>query len=231
MDVPTTFVRTAEDSPDPQEYVLALVDVLGFSERVRNSSLATLIGGYRQLLSSVAWSASVPVFHILAGRKTEWAIRHVIFSDSLLLWSRPDPECVDFLLTACARITAEAARIGWPLRGIVTVGECVIDQGAGLYVGEGIVRAVEGEKIQNWLGFGIDERAVNHAVIGDSIRRHPDFIEYPVPVKPNSPPLPAALKWKIYDPWAQSAVRTMMEAAPAPERSKYQATLDFLGLE
>jgi hypothetical protein len=228
MSVPTTVIKTAYDSSEPDEYLIALVDVLGFGERVTTQPLQNLIREYERLLGRVGWSSTIPVFHLAEGRKTNWVVRSVIFSDSVLLWSKPEPEAIDMLLTTCARITAESAKIGWPLRGIVTIGETVINEGAGLFVGEAIVRAVLLEKAQEWVGFGLDDRLVSHERAGGVVRGHADFIEYDVPTKPGTPRITAALKWKIYDPWAHEPIAQMMERAPLRDRPKYQAALDFL---
>jgi hypothetical protein len=228
MGVPSKLVETAQDSPDAAEYVVALLDVLGFSERVKTHPLASLIAEYRQLLAAADSSSSISVYHLLEGIATDWVIRRVVFSDSVLLWSKADAEGTLMLLTACAQFVAQSGRIGWPVRGIVTVGECVIDEGAGLYVGDAIARAAELEKAQEWLGIGLDDRLVGHSTLGVVTEQHINFVSYGVPTKAGKPAIHAALRWQSYDARAAESVSRMMTLAPEKYRRKYEAALTFL---
>jgi hypothetical protein len=222
---------TASDSMTPAEYVIAFLDVLGFRARVRTTSLPVLITEYERLLGDIAWSKRVPIVRLQAGVVDQWVTRVVVASDSILLWSDVRPEAIDMLLTSASRVLGRAAEMGWPLRGTITAGACVMHEQNGVFIGEALVRAVELEKGQNWLGCAVDDRALDHAAAGRTVRTHVDVVWHDVPTKRGCPRLRAALWWKDSAPEARGRLLELRNMVPRRQRQKYDAALAFVGGE
>jgi len=219
---------TAIDSREPTEYIVAFLDVLGFRSRVRSYALAQLVEDYRKLLRDIEWNQSFPIFRLPAGGVEHWTTRVIVLSDSILLWSLIKPEAIKALLTSSSRILGHAAEIGWPLRGVVTAGECVFDEANGVFIGEALVRAVELEKEQEWVGCGIDARALDHEAAGATIRKHVDVVAYNVPMKAGASPITAALWWKTYAPDAEERLNEMAAVTSHTNAGKYEAAIRFI---
>ncbi|MFN8572361.1 MAG: hypothetical protein U0132_09910 [Gemmatimonadaceae bacterium] len=161
-------------------------------------------------------------------RAIRWNTRNAVYSDTIVLWSTLEQENVTFFLSSCSILMEVASKAGWPLRGAIAAGECVIHQGDGLFLGQPIIRALDLEKAQDWIGVGIDTLCADDPVCGDSVRQHVDVREYHVPVKPGSPAIEWAVTWHERDPDSTAAIRHMMERAPRNHAARYEATIAFL---
>jgi hypothetical protein len=77
------------------------------------------------------------------------------FSDSLLLWVHYHPGHVEEFLARCSRVFCKALDLGIPLRGAVTVGDAVLDNGANIFLGKPLVEAARLESKQDWVGVAL----------------------------------------------------------------------------
>ena len=84
------------------------------------------------------------------------------FSDTVLVWAGFDQFRYPAFCSLCATLICEALNIAMPLRGAVSVGEAVLDQATGTYVGNAIVEAANVEKAQRWLGVSYAPSAAKH---------------------------------------------------------------------
>jgi hypothetical protein len=158
--IETRHYATAADSSESRRYLVAYLDVLGFSERVRSTPLDQLLRDYERLLSDIGWSTETPVFTISPARVDYWKTRAVVASDSIMLWSDTTPEASEMLLTSTSRVLGRAAEMGWPLRGVITAGSCIMNEERGLFIGGALVEAVTLERGQEWVGCAIAESAL-----------------------------------------------------------------------
>jgi hypothetical protein len=98
------------------------------------------------------------------------------FSDTFILWSRIDAGPIiltadsyrkDFtepflqinfprfptFLSACMNVFCEALSGGVPLRGCISIGDSIMDEENGQFVGEALTESAKGEQTQKWIGF------------------------------------------------------------------------------
>jgi hypothetical protein len=145
-------------SLDSKDYLIALFDVLGFSNLVKERGSAALLESYQQIVRLVmnrSYTAFgrikvAPDHYIIGG--TYAPIGYTYFSDTIVLWTTPYETHVAPFLARCADLVCEALRIRLPLRGAVTFGEAVMHKPTRTYIGKAIVEANEIEKNQRWIG-------------------------------------------------------------------------------
>lgn len=158
---------------------MAICDVLGFKELLRDADLSGLHERYRQLLRAVNRSAVVTA----ASERDPWQftttsyIGHTVFSDSIILWSPPVPrkkvnyrtgqwkyrddwgsglgrafgQDLRFFLSVSSLIGIGLVR-GFPLRIGIAFGDCVIEPDKSIFLGQPLVDAFETERRQQWIG-------------------------------------------------------------------------------
>jgi hypothetical protein len=135
----------------------AVLDVLGFSSRVRSPNGLDTLDRYLTCVESTM--RELP------------SVRYVVFSDSLVLTT--DGEKLTDLLTlatACSRLMANLFEIDVPVRGAISHGLIVShesDDKTGTFVaGTPIIEAYEYERAQGWVG----------VIVAPSVRRRlPDL--------------------------------------------------------
>jgi len=117
-------VPVHHDSLEPQQAHIAFFDVLGFQSRLQQHPLTEILGSYRSLAATKTHSGTIP---ILSPRGVAYyQVGSTIFSDTILFWCDADWGAVQSLLSASAYLIAAAIDIGWPLRGGLAYGECVL---------------------------------------------------------------------------------------------------------
>jgi len=179
------------------EFVIALLDVLGFEKRVARTSLEEVHRQYRDLLEVLVaegrggaffdalpagGSSMVPFFGYLD-------LNYDYFSDTILLWtSFAVPTLMPFV-HSCSSLLCSMLLLELPVRGAVALGPAVMDKSTRTYLGQPIVEAARVEKAQHWVGLALgpsfsDRKDVS--MRADLIRpyRHhlkPDFVETSIP--------------------------------------------------
>ena len=109
--------RAFRDSLEAKPYIVGLFDWLGFGKRVYNTPLSSLIKDWQDLRLEIP-NAS----RRASGRGPIWRIGQVVFSDTMLLWARPEPlESVLAFFAVCAGIVSRGVIKGWPIRGGIAV--------------------------------------------------------------------------------------------------------------
>lgn len=156
---------------ESDELLIALFDVLGFSDRIGRSSLDKIHAQYRDLIAVAARQGS----HVFldarpAGDGTSvpylgyMQLEQDFFSDTILLWSPYHPEQVIPFLNVCSLFMCETLETGLPLRGAISLGKAVMDKAERTYIGPPLVEAARVEKAQEWIGVSF----------GPSFRSRPD---------------------------------------------------------
>jgi hypothetical protein len=155
--------------------VLFFFDVLGFSQRVSELGLEKIYSEYTRLLELVvqrngpdAMAGYAPADfdgsfeRYFSGRNhtTRWApvakLGHVgacHFSDTILIWCPYDPLAAGVAVDMAIDFFCRCLHAGIPLRGAASIGDLIMDQERGIYLGEPIIEAARAESAQTWCGF------------------------------------------------------------------------------
>jgi hypothetical protein len=214
-------------SPMEQDVVVALFDVLGFKRLLAASDLTAFAQRYREFLSLKLRNSSAPVIHL--NGVDDWSTPSVVFSDTVLFWSHATPNEADTLLRTCSILLADALSFGWPLRGGIAAGTCVIDKTARVFVGQPIVDAHELEAAQDWIGAAIHPSCLAHPTVGSTFALNDSVIEYAPPLKTEyKPRIERVVEWgtRVHN-W-RNELLTMKSKAPQALSERYEATLRFV---
>lgn len=223
--IPT--VEAYHNTLQPRQSFVALFDVLGFKNRVAHSDLQALVSEYRHFVNTQTWATTIPV----ASRRGvhQWRVGDAIFSDTILLWCDDAWDAVQTLLTASASLIASALDIGWPIRGGLAYGNCVLDRQTLTFIGQPIVDAYYTEQSQVWVGAALHQSVIDHPTLGRSILRLEDVIKYSVPTKFRSPTLEYAIHWCPYSARALQVVSQLAQQSNnCQAKRKYAATRRYL---
>lgn len=217
-------VSDHRDSLDPQLAFIAFFDVLGFGARLRQSGLWEVLSTYRNLVAAKIEAGTLPV---LSSRGvTHRQVGSTIFSDCIILWCNDDWEAIQSLVSASAHLIAAAIDIGWPLRGGMAYGQCVLDRDTRIFIGQPIIDAYETEESQQWIGAALHQSVQEHPSLGERIGRLDDIIEYDVPTKKGQPALSHAVHWCPYSSRARASIEEMKRNLDMmkPNREKQKVT-------
>ena len=160
--LPTKIPVEEAAEPEPASYLLALFDVLGFSNRLKDLELARMHELYKSLIGVALepYAAKDQWTRMLARLSGDlyspgmfWLpIRYAYFSDTLLLWVPYQPEFVQPFLDRVLNVFCEALRLELPLRGAVAAGTAVLHKKSNTFLGAPLVEASKLEAVQQWLG-------------------------------------------------------------------------------
>jgi hypothetical protein len=129
-------------------YLIAMCDVLGFTQLVGTVGLDEI---YRTYLALLAEFEPHPIFRIKSDTfEREIVLNRVVFSDTVLLWA-PAGETMELLPYVLGQIMVRAVST-MPLRAGLAYGECIIDPAREVYVGQPIIDAYHTERAQEWMG-------------------------------------------------------------------------------
>jgi len=135
--------------------VVCLLDVLGFENLLATLGLEGLRQRYTRLVDYVRQQAGgidvvpTPDGHVAVG----WLVLgNAYFSDSLLFWM----EYSKIGLASFTHSVSEAICFGieteLPLRGAIAVGEAILDNSSGVFLGVPLVEVAGVERTQRWIG-------------------------------------------------------------------------------
>jgi hypothetical protein len=181
----------ARDTGLHPKHLVAMCDVLGFSEMVRLWPLSTLEARYQDLLWAV--------------QRVPGEVGSVVFSDTIVLWSEPlnipiaeQVASARGFLRTLSRLIGNALLDDLPLRAGLAYGPVVLDHRPDIILGQPIVDAYRTEARQEWIGVGCHSSCFSDE-LGGILQRNADsgIVSYPVPVKQSvsGPPLEYALDW------------------------------------
>lgn len=139
----------------PDEFAVALFDVLGFESLLRRNGLAEVQAKYMTLINYVRQQTggldvvALPDGSVAVG----WLmIGNAYFSDSLLFWTRYSKVALPDFTRGMAEAVCHGLENGLALRGAIAVGQAVLDSGNGVYLGEPLVEIARTEREQRWIG-------------------------------------------------------------------------------
>jgi hypothetical protein len=151
--------------------MVALFEVLGFEAKLHSLGLHEMHLKYQEIihrafLPSVAEDKFAIARGMFAGQWREGylrlPIRFAYFSDTLLIWAPFHNAFVGTFLDRCSSLFCNALRIGFPLRGAISVGEVILHKKSNTFLGEPLVEAARLEAAQDAIGvaLGISVRVI-----------------------------------------------------------------------
>lgn len=149
-------------------YMVAICDILGFSELVENnpldrvvhSSLEWLSRSLQHSMQKESFPDSTPSMHQLQKHSQ---VGLAWFSDTILIYTLEDTDaCVNVLASTLGWLLFETMLTSdVRLRCGISYGEAHIDSGNGVYVGKPLIEAYQLEKSQAWSGGALTPTAVH----------------------------------------------------------------------
>lgn len=158
------------------ECFVALFDILGFSNLVKNNELDKVAGTY--LRAKKEFENTISHINALLQKDT---VTFRIFSDTFLIYTSGIND-MSFLalLAASDSLFLAAIENGLSIRGAITVGELIVSDG--IEIGKPIVDAYENEKKQDWIGCWITDHCMNKINKNEHLPGK-DIVEYEIPLK------------------------------------------------
>ena len=220
--------------PESKPIFVAVLDLLGFKRKLLDVSDVPIPGGLEEIyttyylfLYASDWSTKVD--NIEPG--SDENLRHVfgrigyfVASDTVLLWANDDE--ASYFVGVVAKLVKTLLEFRVPLRGAISYGNCIIEKDKNIYLGLPIVKAIEAEKVQEWIGVAVLPSAA------ERLNNHPYVVEYSVPVKSNSSILlKHALAWPLADDTPnEPTIRLgdLKNMAPDKDKVKYENALAFV---
>ncbi len=236
------FYTESERRPIQQnmkKYLVALVDVLGFKNKLKKLPVEAVVRLYEELIDRILTATNIETSHISSSGiyVTTHKIKFVIASDSIFLWQEitskdlnepPLSENKLHFINAVELLLINALLMEMPVRVGIAYGDCFIDEKSRIFIGQPIVGAYQIEDNQEWIGCGIHDSAM------ELFKKSPDLytiIEYNVPTKVKE--IQHTIKWmpdkRILEKLMAdvSTDRDLNEAQRYNIKKKYQNTLDF----
>ena len=224
--------------------VVAMLDLLGFSQIMESESLDEIERRYtRTLMSGLTFSgfASIGAFVFddegnLDSGEDLWAVSFGIFSDTVVIYPRPlVGQPIRVTCEAVASVIDVALQGDWLFRGGIDFGSFRALPDHNLYIGKALIGAYRLETMQNWAGAIVSEAAQNkyRREIAEMKEEHL-LVEYPVPIKVDSGVVEKtclAVNWCYFDMRWQHSRRdkllSLLESAPTKAKAKVNATIEF----
>jgi len=140
--------------------VVAVLDVLGFKNRLNQVGLPALRIGYDALRNVVyrqearmLLNCAVPTGGV--GRAVAFGmldVNHELTSDSIFLWCSYSSFSFPPFCGLLLEFFCDVLELGLPLRGGIAVGECDMDKATRTYLGPTLNEAASVEASQEWIG-------------------------------------------------------------------------------
>lgn len=138
-----------------EQKVLSLIDVLGFESLFKSIGLKKIEERYEKLIGYVKEQtggidiAPTPDGHVAVG----WLVLgNTYFSDTIMFWTNYNKMSLPSFTHLISETICYGLELELPLRGTISVGEAILDEGSGKYLGEPIIEAARTERLQKWIG-------------------------------------------------------------------------------
>lgn len=160
-----------------KECFVALLDILGFRDLVKNNDLEKVAQTYQKARSDFESN----IQHINALLQND-SVSFRIFSDTFLIYtSEVSDESFLALLAALDFLFIAANENNLPIRGATAVGELIVSNG--IEIGIPIVEAYENEQKQDWIGCWITPSCIDRISDKESHLNEKSIVEYEIPLK------------------------------------------------
>jgi hypothetical protein len=149
---------------EPDEQVVCLMDVLGFENILKHYGLGLLRQRYATLMEYVK-DKNGPGIDIVSvdghAAVGMLVIGSSYFSDSVLFWAHYNQLMMRTFTSLIADAVCFGIEVGLPLRGAMAVGDLILDNESGTFLGEPLVEVARAEKEQNWIGVSFGPSFLN----------------------------------------------------------------------
>jgi len=171
-----------------KESFVALFDILGFSNLLKNNELDKVAETYIKAKRDFEDYVS----HINALLQKD-AVTFRIFSDTFLIYtSEISDTSFQALLAACDFLFLAALENELPIRGATAIGELIVSNG--IEIGKPIVEAYENENKQDWIGCWITDQCMAR-INKEKHLTGKDIVEYEIPLKDGEVKKMYAFNW------------------------------------
>ena len=185
-------------------------DILGFKSMIEKYSLEELSEKYERLIDKtngllfpLKLEVKVPKLFPDHPENKPWCYKQ-IFSDSIILISETDTgeSCLKLLIYSW-RLVQACVVSNMPVRGGIAFGDLYMNLRKNIVLGEGLTRAYELEKRQNWIGVAIDNSVGNKFQKLFKMFKDPTsifsplFFQYDVPFKDGTSERLHTLNWRL----------------------------------
>jgi hypothetical protein len=155
--------------------VVGLFDILGFRSRIRSAEPSQFV----QLLNCLSTMPN----ESLVGEEYVGSMQ---YSDSIVLYGRSGDIDLDIAMVviSASNLLGRASRMGFPIRGALSLGPMYIDQENRQILGVPLVDAYDIEQQQDWMGAVVDlrhEERFSSAFVRSPIPEC--LVRYPAPLK------------------------------------------------
>ena len=143
-----------------KDYLIVLLDVLGFESLFIDHGLDVIESKYRELIAIVEKQniglaiAQGPGGHPIVGSPN---IQSAYFSDTIIFWCKYDTFRMEVLLNCMKEVICKSIEIGLPLRGSVGVGQAKLLKEQGIFLGRPIISAARAEATQLSIGITLSK--------------------------------------------------------------------------
>lgn len=190
--------QTSDQVHQEAPVLLAVLDILGFSNRVRSTSLSEVLELYNLLRERTVKRCDIQSFDLL---KVDIGhvpailcatVESVVFSDSVFAWVPMRRGFASPFLKWCCDFVCEGLALDVPIRGAIAAGNAILNTDTDTFIGTPILEAHSLEQNQNWLGLAFCRSVMWPPLVADI---HPELLmEYKIPVKKGEPD-PLAPDW------------------------------------
>ena len=189
---------------------VALLDILGFKNRIKNTPLESLAKQYERAVAETANALNKPMGSssqnptLFSNKQgNEEYCKRFVFSDSIILFSNDHSEASALkLLIYTWRFMQALLGAGFPVRGGIAYGEVYVNPSLNVFLGKGLTSAYELEQKQNWIGVSIDESVIGVCSLlareleSDSLLRNVLW-KYDVPFKNGQQEKMHTINWRF----------------------------------
>jgi hypothetical protein len=182
--------------------LVAVCDILGYSNLVREHSLQELIEYHLGNILNVIKS-SIPSNEEIINSPTQLAllktgiVGHVSFSDTVIIYSLNDGrdgrknvlDAVYRLLCIPMNTPYYRYRVG------ISYGDMYVDRDKSIYIGKALIEAHDLEVLQEWSGAALTESAAN--MFKDYSPENSMLVEYDVPIKGDTNKRLTVVNWTL----------------------------------
>lgn len=182
--------------------MVAVCDILGYSNLVREHSLQELINYHLgNILNVIKSSILGHEENTTSPTQLELLktgiVGHVAFSDTVIIYSLNDDrdgrknvlDAVYLLLCIPMNTPYYRYRVG------IAYGEMYVDRDKGIYIGKALIEAHDLEVLQEWSGASLTESAAN--MFKDYFPENSMLVDYDVPIKGNTTKRLTVVNWTL----------------------------------
>ena len=230
-----------EEVLTPQLYLVALFDVLGFSNLLTKMGSQGVLELYKNLINLSVLKKGYKSFEKVKVGPNQYflgsayvPVKYVYFSDTIMLWTTATDVHLSPFTAKCADLICEALNLGIPLRGSICFGEAIMHKASNIFLGGAIVEAAKLEKSQKWVGAAFGE-----AFLVEQIRHElNEELIVPLYLKHLKEGTKSAIPYLTLDwitKWKNKGygnldekLNKLKEEAPEKNKEYYQITIDFI---